>query len=374
MVKKWRNIKRDILEIIAASGEVFRRDLINVSEYTKDYIRHILGELRADNLIKENMFNEYRTIRLTNSGKKYLMQLVPGRFDRYLTGMAETNKLRNEPRRRERMLRMAQAIILLRQTKVKIFPDEKVLLYKNSVPPADKADFGSNKASEFYASTELKELFVDFNKSRGSRALGVLITASCVYIVYHTGMEPMKWQELTELKFRVTVENEIIRKIFKNQKELRWLVLGNASDLPAKLTEQKSAGKIKYMNILSDKLEKSYVEFQRESIPVLQLITDEVLCEKVETYIRNKYMVSVKDSGRFCEVNEAGNPVLLALNFNMQKINDFAAYLYVSRKQGCIICFDFQKQYLQSYSNAQLNVTAIDVRKYEEGMNNAKNN
>lgn len=371
MSKKCSAVKREILEMIAASGEVYRQDLMNVSRYAANYIRQILGELRADNLIKESIFNNCRTIRLTNIGKKYMLQMALERYERYLSGTAETNKLRCEPQRRERNLKMAQIIILLRQTKVTIFPDEKRLLYKHTVPPADKAD---DIQAEFYTSTELKELFADFNKSRGSRAMGILITASCVYIVYHTGMEPMKWQESTELKFRITVEHEIVRKAFRNQKELKWLVVGNSTEIPDKLAQQSGAGKIKYMNISDNNLEKHYVEFRRESLPVMRLIADDLLCEKVRGYIRQSCGIWQSGSGQFCETDGAGTPVLLALDFNMQRVHRFAAYLCVNNKKGRMICFDFQERYLHLCCGALMDVYTIDSRKYEEGILYEKNN
>ena len=368
-MKKCSEIKRNILEIIAVSGEVYRQDLMCVFGYTKGYIRQVLGELQADNLIKENMFNNRRTVRLTHAGKKYLIQLYPERCEKYLTGIAETNKLRSEQRRRERTLRMAQVLILLRQAKVKIFSDEKVLLYKNFSPLADKSD---GQGSEFYTSTELKELIIDFNKARGSRALGILITDFDVYIVYHTGKEPLKWQELTELKFRITAENEIVRKVFGNQKELKWLVIGNDSDLPEKLTKKNNDGKMKYMSILSDKLAKNYVQFRREDLPAIRIIVDRALREKAEYCTKMQCGVANRGNGRFSETDEIGNPVLLALDFDMRRIHDFATHLYISRKQGSIICFDFQKRYLQMYAGEQIKIQSIGVREYEEQVKNAK--
>lgn len=370
MTKKCSAVKGEILEMIAASGEVYRRDLMCVSRYAANYIRQILGELRADNLIKEAVFRNFRTIRLTNVGKRYLLQTFSERYERYLTGTAETNKLRCEPQRRERNLKMAQIMILCRQTNVKIFPDEKRLLYKNAAAPADKAD---NIQAEFYTAIELKELFADFNKSRGSRAMGILGTSSCVYIVYHTGTEPMKWQESTELKFRVTVEHEIVRKLFRNQKELKWLVIGNDADVPDKLAQQSGTGKIKYMCMLDNNLEKHYIEFRRESLCVMPLLMDDLHCEKVKDYIRQSCGVRISGSGRFCETDASGIPTLIALDFNLQSVYRFAAYLCVNRTRGRMICFDFQKPYLRLCCGAQMDVTLIDSRKYEEGIKDEKN-
>ena len=368
MTKKCSKIKQQILEIIAASGEVFRYDLMHVTNCSKDYIRQNLSELKADNLIKESSFNESRTLRLTNVGKKFLMELFPGRYDTFFTGTSITNKSRSNPQRRERTLRMAQAIILFRQTGIKIFPDEKVLLNKTMTDNPDNID------AEFYSSMELKELFVEFNKSRGSRALGILVTKFCVYIVYNTCQEPMKWQNNTELKFRVTVENEIVRKRFKNTKDVKWLVIGSGYDMPAKLFDRLDSGQRKYMNIYSDNLEKNYVEFDRRSFPVMRLIVDRDLYEAFKEKIREEYGFMVQGTERFNDVDEDGYPLLFALDFDMKSVNDFVSYLYTHKMHGNIACFVYQIHYLQRYAGDPSGIYEIDDREIEEGMINAKSN
>ena len=366
MTKKCSRIKQRILEIIAASGEVYRYDLMYVSTCSKDYIRQNLSELKADNLIKESKFADRRTLRLTNVGKKFLMQLFPERYENFFTGTGVTNKSRSDPQRRERILRMAQAIILFRQTGVKIFPDEKVLLNYTLSDNPDSID------AEFYSSMELKEMFIDFNKSRGSRALGILITRSYVYMVYNTGQEPMKWQDNTELKFRVTVENEIVRKIFKNKKEVKWLIIGDGYNMPAKLFDKKDSGKGTYLSIYADNLEKNYLEFQPDSLQVVHLIVDETFCEMLKEKIRETYGFEMQGTERFNEVDEDGYPLFFALDFGMKSINDFVSYLYTHKMHGNIVCFRFQARYLKRYAGQPVGVYKIDYWEFEEGMKNAK--
>lgn len=363
MIKNCSRIKQRILEIIAASGEVYRNDLMSVSTNSKDYIRQNLSELKADNLIKESSFEGERTLRLTNVGKKYLTEMLPRRYADYFKGIGVTNKPRSNPQRRQRILRTAQAIILFRQTGVKIFPDEKVLLYSDSV--LKSPDNTDNIDSEFYSSMELKELLIEFKKSRGSRAIGILITKSCVYIVYNTGKEPMKWQMNTELKFRLTVEKEIVRKVFGNKKKVKWLVIGEGTNMPDKLFDKNDSGKNQYMSIHADATEKNFIRFNRCSLPIVKLITDEEHYIKIKQRIREEYGFETRGTSRFNEVDEDGNPIIFALDFDMRLVNDFISHLYASKRQGNIVCFGIQAIYLKRFKDAPVGIYDVNYQDFE---------
>ena len=162
MDRKCSLIQSLILEIIAVSGEVLKSDLMNISEFKNKYIKQTICDLKKDNLIKESTIDNMKTLRLASKGKMFLIQLYHERYNDLFSGGRQSNKVRSSPQRRKRALNLAQVIILLRQTDVKIFRDEKLLLYDDYCPCADGVD------SEFYTSMELKELFVEFNIYSGS--------------------------------------------------------------------------------------------------------------------------------------------------------------------------------------------------------------
>ena len=165
-MQKTKTLKETILEIIALSGEVRRRDLF-ILPYAQEYMRKTIADLKTEGMIRESDFEGVRTFRLSNAGKKWLMGKFPGRYESYLSGNVETNKIRSEPQRRERNLRMGQLMLMLGQTNVKLFPDEKHLLKQNSVRTgADGTDCTDNITAEFYSSVELKHLIADYKKSR----------------------------------------------------------------------------------------------------------------------------------------------------------------------------------------------------------------
>lgn len=346
-------IKSLILEIISVSGEVLKSDLMNISEFKNNYIRQTICDLKKDNLIRENSFDNMKTLRLTSKGKMLLSQLYPDRYNDLFSGGRQSNKVRSSPQRRKRALSLAQVIILLRQTDVKIFGDEKTLLYDNYCPGADFVD------SEFYTSMELKDLFVEFNKAKGSRVIGILITKSYVYLVYNTAKNPIKISGNTELKFRVTVEKEIVRKIFKNTKEIRWLIIGAGNNMPSKLYENSGIGKQKYISIHFDNLEKCFLNFQCEAESAAKLISDDDLLERMEGYICELYGFEKNNKTKYEYIDEDGSPVFFAFDYKLKEINDFILRSSRNGKGANIVCFESQVSSLSMYQGNEIGVYRI---------------
>jgi len=380
-MKKCSKIKLKLLELIAASGEAERFYLSFISTCTKDYIRQNLSELKADNLIREYKIEGVRTYRLTSEGKKFLTELNPTRFENFFVGTGAVNKPRSDPGRRDRILKTSQAIILFGQTNVKIFPDEKFLLYKDSViTRADNTDginfLAEKSIAEFYTSAELKEMFIEFKKARGSRAIGLLITKSFVYIVYNTGEVPIKWQEQTEIKFKVAVEKEIVRKIFKGKKEIKWLVLGSGYKIPTMLLDKSRQGKETYINIHYDNLGKVFVDIKnRNHMRSLKMIADENFYDYLVKRIKEDYGFNVRGNSRFNTFDEDGYPVLIAMHFDLRLANDFIQHLYNNKQSGNVACLHNYRFILSEMKGkVSLGMYDININQYEEEYENAKTN
>ena len=255
------------------------------------------------------------------------------------------------------------------QTGVKVFPDEKFLLYNSSVNKIP-----DNTDTEFYTSVELKERFIEFKKARGSRSLGLLITNSYVYIVYNTGEEPIKWQEQTELKFRVTVENEIVRKIFKGSKKIKWLIIGKGYKVQKKLFERCDYKKEKHINIHSDNLSKIFINIERRNaLYFTKLIVDEKFHNYLIKRIKDDYGFFTRGNARFNDFDEDGYPIFYALNFDLKLISDFISYLYSSKQHGNIVCFHSHMMFLgEVKGKVSLGMYDVNTDKYDEEYENAK--
>lgn len=63
----------------------------------------------------------------------------------------------------------------------------------------------------------------------------------------------------------------------------------------------------------------------------------------------------------------SGNPILLAYDFDMQRINRFNTGLNVYGRSGNLICFDFQIPVLKKYLTATIHFSSIDLCKFKRG-------
>ena len=63
----------------------------------------------------------------------------------------------------------------------------------------------------------------------------------------------------------------------------------------------------------------------------------------------------------------SGNPILLAYDFDMQRINRFNTGLNVYGRSGNLICFDFQIPVLKKYLSATIHFSSIDLCKFKRG-------
>ena len=61
----------------------------------------------------------------------------------------------------------------------------------------------------------------------------------------------------------------------------------------------------------------------------------------------------------------SGNPILLAYDFDMQRINRFNTGLNVYGRSGNLICFDFQIPVLKKYLTATIHFSSIDLCKFK---------
>ena len=80
-LKMGCNMSEDrILECVGVSGEVKIGDLA-IFDLSRMHTYRLITKLDNEGFIRTNTFDGYKTIRLTNIGKKYLMKKYPGKFD-----------------------------------------------------------------------------------------------------------------------------------------------------------------------------------------------------------------------------------------------------------------------------------------------------
>ena len=359
---RCEQLKYKLLDIIMLSGEVFLKDFIALG-YSREYITKTLNKLKTEKIVKEGWLNTYKTYRITTKGKKYLMNKDNKKYEPFLNYLSETNTIKTELKRRERKIKLAQIIIMLLQTKTKIFTCEKNYLYneKSSDYPDDKSE-----VMEFYSSIELKSLIYEFQKARGSRALGILITATSICILYNTNDSLMTWHHATENKFRTLVEMEIARKIFKGRKNIKTVIVGDNGYMIEKILKSCGGVKKQKLGIFPDEENKHFISRLDFNITEFKTISDTEFFESIKTYVKNKYGLISYKKGTIFEISKDGVPFIYAFDLNLKLINDFCNYLDMWKSRGIIICFKHQKEYLEGYCGKCADF--IEIEKGEFGI------
>ena len=64
-------------------------------------------------------------------------------------------------------------------------------------------------------------------------------------------------------------------------------------------------------------------------------------------------------------IDSQEKPILLAYDFDMQRINRFNTGLNVYGLSGNLICFDFQLPCLKKYLTADIHFSSIDFQKFK---------
>ena len=201
-------LSRNLLELIAISGEFPQKDLYRISG-GKSYKENVVGTLKREGLIKTYYRDSLRGLRLTCRAKKLLVQNNPERFKTLLTGKTDTNHIKSDLPRRERLHRIAGATVTMLNAGIAVFKDEKPDIFS---PAPYNNIFTVPIAPAFYNSREIKEIGTVFVKIKGARSVGVLVTPRDILVVYNIGNALMKWDYRSEMRTKALMKTVLCRE------------------------------------------------------------------------------------------------------------------------------------------------------------------
>lgn len=171
---------------------------------SSSYKDFAIKQLKREKLLRTFYRDGLRGLRLTANSKRLLLSTYPGRFHAALTGNCETNVLKGEITRRLRLHRMAEVLVTMLNAGITTFPWEKPAVFQ-PLPPADLRI----STPVYYSSREVKEIGPQGTKIRGSRATGVLLTDSSIFIIYNTASTQMKWEYKAEMRLKALLQIEL---------------------------------------------------------------------------------------------------------------------------------------------------------------------
>ena len=102
-------------------------------------------KLKQKKLLRGFSQDQLRGYRLGRRAKTLLLASRPERFSAFLSGNTDTNHIKSEVERRQRLHRIAAATVLAMNAGAKIFPDEKPDVFhlpdSTGLPPDAAASF-----------------------------------------------------------------------------------------------------------------------------------------------------------------------------------------------------------------------------------------
>lgn len=354
-----------LLSLIAISGEC-SKDVYPFLYLTDSYNEKLMTRLKSDGLIKIHYKDKLRGIRLTRRGKDLLLSLSPERFSNNLTDNSETNRPRSDLPRRLRLQQASIAYAMLQCAGIPVYREEKPALFSGN--PQDSAKFA---LPLFYTAREWKELGAETIKINNSRSLGILLCEDSLYVLYFTGDHPIKWEYRTELRLKAFLNYHLKQDIFaglcqKNRDyPIKALFLGCPMESARILMESNGGFQKSYFYLDGSFDFMHFLPVSMEGITMLKLLSNHALQSALDTLLLSDLAPANPDLGLTHDAVKGVSPVLLSYNFDMLRISRFKTALSFHGITGHLICFDFQKEVLQSYFGNLATLETIDLAKFE---------
>lgn len=352
-----------LLGLVAISGEL-PTDQLSRLPGGDFYKENVVKALKRKHLLRTFYKDGLRGYRLTAKAKKLLIADRPGRFLPHLTGGAETNHIKSEAARRQRLHRIAESTVTMQNAGAAVHRDEKPDIF---APVWDKGARLAIYSPAFYNSREIKELGTVFVKIKGARSVGVLLTENAVFVVYNLGGALMKWQYRAEMRTKALMQTIFCRERLPEQYEpeaVKGLLLGDSMELAAAILN--GDGGKQYFLLDGSYEHFYYITNDRRGEKLLRMMCSKELSESLEAVLLTDLWE--KDEGLPIEndaIDGSGRPVLFAYTCDLPRIKRFDTALRLQNKTGTLICFDFQAEALRRCCGKQIRFQTIDFEKWE---------
>lgn len=357
-----------LLSLIALSGEC-GTEFLSYMGISESYGEKLITKLKDDNYIKSHYRDRLRGYRLTNRGKKLLLEINPDRFGFYLSGNSDTNRPRSDVPRRMRLQQTSIVYATLLNAGVTIFRDEKPLLFQ----PGNQKHC-SLPLPVFYQSREIKELGADAIKINNSRTIGVLFAEECIYAVFYTGDSLMRWEYRTELKVKTMIQYHITRGILSKEYITPWyhpdtpvkaMLIGKDMGTALKLLTSTGGFQKSYFYLDTSFDYFHYLPSTPAGETLLKLLCSPKLRSDLRTLLLSDLHPPCPDYGLEHDATLDGIPVLLGFDFDMLRLSRYRTALSLQGLSGHLICFDFQKEVLAQFFGDLVTIETIDLEKFE---------
>lgn len=355
-------IGRNILELTALLGELPVSSLNRIVE-SESYKRTVITTLKKQNLLRAYSRDGFRGFRLTVVAKRLLLLSDPKRNEFYLSGHSETNHIKSDVSRRERLHRIAEATVTMQNADISIFRDEKYPIFSSKWNENDKYNITS---PAFYNSREIKEIGISFVKIKGARAVGVLLNHNSIFVVYNIGDSLMRWNYKSEMRTKALMKTVLCRERLTHysNETVKGLILADNMELCYQILN--SLGGKQYLILDGNYDSFYYLTNDHYGELILKMLSE----PEIEERLKNILMADLLERDLALTIeNDAleqdGAPVLFAFYCDLPRIKRFVTALSLREKRGIIICFDFQMEVLSRYCGDNVSFKTIDFEKWK---------
>ena len=196
--------------------------------------------------------------------------------------------------------------------------------------------------------------------------MGILMAPHCVYAVYNTGNTLLKWEYKTEVRLNAFLQHNLQGLPYHGPPTVYAIMTGSDMDMAFRLLTS-TGGYKKTLFMLDTAYEhfyflpnNSYGEYllrllvqPQRMMQLNQLLLSDCFPQRED--------LPIEHDG----IDSQENPILLAYDFDMQRINRFNTGLNVYGLSGNLICFDFQLPCLKKYLTADIHFSSIDFQKFK---------
>jgi len=351
-----------VLSTIGMSGEC-NFDALDRLLDAKAYLNKIISKLTTSNRLKKINKDGLVGYRLTTTSKKELLQQNKNRFEYFLSSTAETNRIKSEIIRRERLHRAADILVTMLNASVDVHRDIKSEIFAENL----NTDITNIRAPCYYNGSEIKNFGVEKNKIKNGRSQGLMLTESNSYIIYNTSDALMKWNKLTEIKHCTIIKNHLsICKLNQYKSPVIGIVYAKNSDIAYEILKNTITSFI----MAEGTFEKFYfLTLDNFGDFLTRVLSSDASVEKLNEII--KVNLDLKDTEALNNiennaVDKNGNPVLINCFFCLATLKRFNTTCSIYKKKGIVVCFKNQRKAMERYCSENIDFMTIDEKIFIE--------
>jgi len=347
-----------VLGLIALCGELPSSALRLFSgndEWTQKAVRTLIQR----GLVKSYQKDGVRALRMTKRGWRLLEGAYPARYAYWHERAQRYCGQRSDLKSRLRTHRIAEALVLLSQAGITLHRDQKPELAGGRFQGTD-----APATPVCYSSVEIKDMGDAATRIKATRAVGLLLCGEENFLVYNSASALMKWSSKAEQKLIGAVDGSLELAGWRQQ-ELSALMLG--TDMSMALPLLQSNGKFRRQCFSVDETFPSmlYAPLDAAGCRLVQLY-----CSTFARHRLRKILLAGRDPPRFprypCDYEEDSRSVLLACEFDLQKIVHFKNGLELFDERGVAICFEFQREPLEAFLGDLADIRPVPSSLLEE--------